>query len=170
MKINDLLIVLVVSAISFHGLTAFGQSWNPTTGEFDGTGDFSATENSDPWTGPGLSTTNGGQLTFVGDAEHNGRTSVDSGTSVVVAGAFNHTNVFQAFSVVGNDLQGNSSLTISDVANSSITASNIEVRAGSVNVNFATAADGLTIVGTGATLNTIAVSYTHLTLPTIYSV
>ena len=59
---------------------AIAQSWDSANGNFNGTGDFSATETSDPWIGPGLFATNGGELTFVGDAEHSGGTFVGGAT------------------------------------------------------------------------------------------
>ena len=169
MKINFYLAVLIANTCLLLGSTSFGQSWNPTTGDFDGTGDFSATEDSDPWSGPQLFARNGGELTYVGDAEHNGRTRVEGASSVFVDGSFNHTNAFQGFAVTGNDGQGGlSSLTIVDVANSNVNYADFLLDSTELNLN-SVISESSAFVRDGARLN-VSVSYTHLTLPTICSV
>ena len=132
---------------------AVSQSWNPSSGSFDGGGGFTATETSSLWIGPQLSARNGGQLDFVGDAEHNGATRVESGTSVVVGGALNHSNSFQTFAVGGDDGQGGfSSLTIGDVLNSSVTSSSFNLQNTALSLNSASAT-GSVLIRSGAQLN-----------------
>ena len=122
----------------------FGQSWNSSTGDFNGTGDFSATENADPWVGPTLLARNGGELTFAGDVTHNGSTRVETGSAVIVNGAFDHTNSFQTFSVGGNDGQGGfSSLTIGDAANSDVTSADFSLQYTGLNLNSVSAANNV---------------------------
>ena len=145
-------LLLLLSFLYLHG-TVKAQSWNPTSGSFNGSGEFMAVESSDPWVGPQLSATNGGELRFLGDVEHNGGTGVLSSSQVIVGGAFNHTNSFQSFSVRDSDGMGNfSSLTITDVANSNVSSRNFDVQSSTLNLNSVTAA-GNALVRDVATLD-----------------
>ena len=136
------------------GSSAKGQFWDPINGNFNGSGGFSAIEDG-AWTGPQLVANNGGQLTFNSDAEHTGATSVSSGTSILVSGSFNHTNLFQDFRVTGSDGSGGfSSLTISDVANSNVGSNGFLLDNTALDLN-SVSADSNVLIRSGARLSLI---------------
>ncbi len=135
-------IILAVIISDFSHGSANAQSWDPNNGTFNGSGGFSANETSDPWVGPQLSASNGGELEFIGDVEHNGGTGIFSSTQVTVGGAFNHTNSFQSFAIRESDGQGNfPSLTIVDVANSNVSSRSFDLQSSALSLNSVTVAD-----------------------------